>query len=84
VHQKVLLVDNDTASVGSANLDNRSFRLNFEITALNVDSVFAKDVERMLIEDFSKSVEITRDEYRKASYLRRLAMHIARLFDPIL
>ena len=59
-------------------------RLNFEITALNVDSAFAKDVERMLLEDFSKAVEITRDEYRKASYLRRLAMHIARLFDPIL
>ncbi|RUL64200.1 cardiolipin synthase [Dyella dinghuensis] len=84
VHQKVLLVDNDTASVGSANLDNRSFRLNFEITALNVDSYFAKDVEQMLLEDFSKAVEITRDEYRKASYLRRLAMHVARLFDPIL
>jgi cardiolipin synthase A/B len=84
VHQKVLLVDNDTASVGSANLDNRSFRLNFEITALNVDSAFAKDVERMLVEDFSKAVEVTRDEYRKAPYLRRLAMHVARLFDPIL
>ena len=84
VHQKVLLVDDDTASVGSANLDNRSFRLNFEITALNVDHAFAKDVERMLIDDFSKAVEITRDEYRKAPYLRRLAMHVARLFDPML
>jgi cardiolipin synthase len=38
----------------------------------------------MLIADFDKSVEITRDEYRKAAYPRRLAMHVARLFDPIL
>jgi cardiolipin synthase len=84
VHQKVILIDDDTASIGSMNLDDRSFRLNFEIAALNVDQAFAGDVERMLVEDFSRAVEVTRDEYRKAPYLRRLAMHVARLFDPIL
>jgi cardiolipin synthase A/B len=84
VHQKVILIDDDTACVGSMNLDNRSFRLNFEIGSLNIDRGFARDVERMLIEDFGQAVEVTRDEYRKAAYLRRLAMHVARLFDPIL
>ena len=84
VHQKVILIDDDTTSIGSMNLDDRSFRLNFEIAALNVDQAFAGDVERMLVEDFSRAVEVTRDEYRKAPYLRRLAMHVARLFDPIL
>lgn len=84
IHQKVILIDDDCACVGSMNLDNRSFRLNFEIGALNVDHAFAADVERMLLEDFGRAVEITRAEYRKAAYLRRLAMHVARLFDPIL
>jgi cardiolipin synthase A/B len=84
IHEKVILVDDDTACVGSMNLDNRSFRLNFEIGALNVDRSFAGEVERMLMEDFAQAVEVTRDEYRKAPYLRRLAMHVARLFDPIL
>jgi cardiolipin synthase A/B len=84
IHQKVILVDDEAASVGSMNLDNRSFRLNFEISALNVDRQFAEDVERMLSEDFGRAVEVTRDEYRKSPYLRRLAMHVARLFDPIL
>ena len=84
IHQKVILIDDDAASVGSMNLDNRSFRLNFEIGALNVDRVFAQDVERMLIDDFGRAVQVTRDEYRKAAYLRRLAMHVARLFDPVL
>ncbi|HUB89349.1 MAG TPA: cardiolipin synthase [Dyella sp.] len=84
MHQKVLLIDDDTACVSSMNLDNRSFRLNFEIGALNVDRGFAAAVERMLVEDFGKSVEITRDEYRKAAYPRKLAMHVARLFDPVL
>jgi cardiolipin synthase A/B len=84
IHQKVILIDNDSACVGSMNLDNRSFRLNFEIGTLNVDRDFAADVERMLIEDFGRAVEITRAEYRKSPYLRRLAMNVARLFDPIL
>jgi cardiolipin synthase len=84
IHEKVILIDDDTASVGSMNLDNRSFRLNFEIGALNVDRAFAAQVERMLVDDFGRAVEVTRDEYRNAAYLRRLAMHVARLFDPIL
>ncbi|WP_230473678.1 cardiolipin synthase [Dyella choica] len=84
MHQKVILIDDDAACVSSMNLDNRSFRLNFEIGALSVDQAFARDVEQMLQEDFSKSTEITREEYRKATYPRKLAMHVARLFDPIL
>ncbi|WP_243049939.1 cardiolipin synthase [Dyella sp. RRB7] len=84
VHEKVMLIDEDTASVGSMNLDNRSFRLNFEIGALNVDRAFASQVEAMLLEDFSHAHEVTEAEYLKAPYLRRLAMHVARLFDPVL
>ncbi|MFC5739967.1 cardiolipin synthase [Dyella tabacisoli] len=84
VHQKVLLVDHDTTSIGSMNLDSRSFRLNFEITALNVDEDFATEVEAMLEHDFAQTDELNEDSYRKASYLKRLAMHVARLFDPVL
>jgi cardiolipin synthase len=84
IHEKVMLIDDDTASVGSMNLDNRSFRLNFEIGALNVDRAFALQVEAMLLEDFSHAHEVTEAEYLKAPYLRRLAMHVARLFDPVL
>ncbi len=84
LHQKVVLIDEDTASVGSMNLDNRSFRLNFEIGALNVGREFAAQVEAMLREDFSHAHEVTEAEYLRAPYLRRLAMHVARLFDPVL
>ncbi|HET6553862.1 MAG TPA: cardiolipin synthase [Dyella sp.] len=84
LHQKVVLIDDDTALVGSMNLDNRSFRLNFEIGALNVERAFAAEVEAMLCEDFSHAHEVTEAEYLKAPYMRRLAMHVARLFDPVL
>ncbi|MEX3852904.1 cardiolipin synthase [Paraburkholderia sp. BR10923] len=84
LHQKVVLIDSNAAAIGSANLDNRSFRLNFEIMVLTVDRGFALEVETMLLDDFAESREIDRDEYRKANALRRMLMHVARLFSPIL
>ncbi|HEX7935052.1 MAG TPA: cardiolipin synthase [Paraburkholderia sp.] len=84
LHQKVVLIDCVAAAVGSANLDNRSFRLNFEIMVMTVDQGFAKEVETMLLADFAQSHEIDRNEYRQASALRRVLMHVARLFSPIL
>ncbi|HYS66427.1 MAG TPA: cardiolipin synthase [Paraburkholderia sp.] len=84
LHQKVVLIDSVAAAIGSANLDNRSFRLNFEIMVLTVDRGFAEEVEAMLLKDFAESLEIDRDEYRHASALRRVLMHVARLFAPIL
>ncbi|MGB6143312.1 MAG: cardiolipin synthase [Rhodanobacter sp.] len=84
LHQKALLIDDDAAAIGSLNLDSRSFRLNFEVGALVVDGAFAGEVEAMLRTDFSRAVAIDEREYRDASYLRRVAMHVARLFDPLL
>jgi cardiolipin synthase len=84
LHQKVVLIDSVAAAIGSANLDNRSFRLNFEIMVLTVDRGFAQEVETMLLNDFAESREIDHNEYRQASALRRVLMHVARLFSPIL
>ena len=81
---KVVLVDDMSAAFGSANLDNRSFRLNFEIMVLTVDRRFASEVEKMLLDDFAQSWEISRDDYLGAPAWRRMAMHVARLFSPIL
>ena len=83
-HQKVFLIDDDTAMVGSMNLDSRSFRLNFEVSALIVDTAFASDVEAMLTDDFTRALPVEKGEYLDAPYLRRVAMHVARLFDPLL
>jgi cardiolipin synthase len=84
LHQKALLIDRDTAAIGSLNLDSRSFRLNFEVAAMAVDPAFAADVAVMLTDDFSRARAIDEREYREAPYLRRVAMHVARLFDPLL
>ncbi|WP_064575583.1 cardiolipin synthase [Cupriavidus gilardii] len=84
LHQKVMLIDDELAAVGTANLDNRSFRLNFELTVMTADRAFAGQVEGMLLADFAQAREIGRDEYLAAPGLRRVAMHVAKLFAPIL
>ncbi len=84
LHQKVVLIDDVAAAIGSANLDNRSFRLNFEIMVLTVHRGFAAKVEAMLQRDFAQTVEIDRSEYRNAPAWRKITMHLARLFAPIL
>lgn len=84
LHQKVFLADNALAGVGTANLDNRSFRLNFEITMLIEDSEFCKDVETMFLDDFNHCVETGPNEYDKKSILRQTIIRFARLLSPIL
>ena len=84
LHEKVMLVDNDVAAVGTANLDNRSFRLNFEITGLVSDPVFAAEVEAMFIDDFTRSKEITEGDIDGHSFWFRLATRLARLTSPVL
>jgi len=84
LHQKVVLVDDEVSAIGSANLDNRSFRLNFEITLLTVDRQFADEVEAMLIDDFEQAREITAEDSRDTHRIQQLGMRIARLISPIL
>jgi cardiolipin synthase len=70
--------------VGTANLDNRSFRLNFEITLLNYDPAFIGHVRSMLDDDFSHSRVVELADYTQRSFFFKLAVRFARLFAPIL
>ncbi|MGD2029388.1 MAG: cardiolipin synthase [Desulfobacterales bacterium] len=84
MHQKVFIVDSTCAAIGTSNLDNRSFRLNFELTLLNFDSSFIKKVEDMLREDFSCSRPVELTDYTRRSFFFKLAVRSARLLSPIL
>ncbi|AKA21490.1 cardiolipin synthase [Pseudomonas chlororaphis] len=84
LHQKVVLIDSEISAIGSANLDNRSFRLNFEVMLLTVDDAFASEVEHMLNLDFEHSREIAKEESRETHRLQQLGMRVARLISPIL
>ena len=81
MHQKVVLVDDDVAAVGSVNLDIRSLLLNFELTALMEGERIAADVERMLEADLDRS---TPAPARSPNWKVRLFAPVARLFAPLL
>ena len=83
LHQKVMLIDHDFATVGTANFDNRSFRLNFEITAGVLDRDFAAEVEAMLEADFAKSRLMEPGEVDRKPWWFRFAVKLARLTAPV-
>ncbi|MEP2777153.1 MAG: cardiolipin synthase [Luteolibacter sp.] len=83
LHQKTMLIDNDFACVGSANMDNRSFRLNFEIILAVRDETFASSVRTMFEMDFANSGKIPTDEYTSKPFHIRLMSRISRLLAPI-
>jgi len=83
MHQKVILVDDGLAAVGTTNLDNRSFRLNFEAMALFFDPRAARAVAAMLEADFQRSYEMT-TTIDQQNALIRYGAPVARLFAPLL
>lgn len=83
LHQKVWLIDDDCAIVGTANLDNRSFRLNFEVGILTLDAAFADQVETMLMADFAQSRLLGPQQLASRNWWFRLAVRCAHLLAPI-
>ena len=84
LHEKAMLIDDNVAAVGTANFDNRSFRLNFEVTALVADPVFAQEVQQMFEDDFAQSRLMEEGEYDRKPWYFRLGVRVARLASPIL
>jgi cardiolipin synthase A/B len=83
MHQKVILVDDTVAGIGTHNLDVRSCRLNFEITALLFGQKPANQVVEMLEKDFACS-EPDDTSLSERPLLKRVGAPIARLFAPLL
>ncbi len=84
MHHKVILVDDDLATVGTANFDNRSIRLNFELMLVFADKAFAAAVHEMLERDFANCRQATADELASQPYVFQVAVRVARLCAPVL
>ncbi len=83
LHAKSLLVDDLAAGIGTANFDNRSFRLNFEIMAFVADPVFIQQVEGMFEADFANSRVMEPGEFDARSFWYRLGARLSRLTAPV-
>ena len=83
LHSKTLVVD-DVAMIGTANTDNRSFRLNFEVVVAIHDAAVSDSLSEAFRTDLENAREVTAKDMADESLGRRLMQSIARLFSPIL
>ena len=84
LHTKAILVDNKIAGVGTVNFDNRSFRINFEITLWLTHQAALVDVEEMLSADFALGKPLTSEDIARIPHLLRFMAEASRLLSPVL
>ncbi|MFB1049700.1 cardiolipin synthase [Paraliobacillus sp. JSM ZJ581] len=84
LHAKTIVVDGKIASVGTANIDVRSFRLNFEVNAFLYSEKIANQLLNEYHKDIENSTELTLSEYEKRSLWIRFKESVSRLISPIL
>jgi len=84
LHSKVVIIDHEIATVGSANMDIRSFALNFETNAFMYDPAFAGQLEALFEQDVSQSTQLTTVDYEEQSIWMTILQKFSRLFSPIL
>lgn len=84
LHAKTIVVDGKIATVGTANMDIRSFRLNFESNAIIYDSQAASKLEQIFLDDLQYCDPLTLEAYKQRPLSLRLRESVARLLSPIL
>lgn len=84
LHAKTLVIDGKIASVGTANLDIRSFKLNFEINAFIYDTWTAAKLQRIFEKDIESCKQLTVELYEARPLFNRFKESISRLLSPIL
>ena len=84
MHSKVVLVDGEWASVGSANLDNRSLYLNFEVNALIYSPQAVVELEEAFRKDLQDSILVERNAFSRRPLPARLVENACRLLSPVL
>lgn len=83
-HSKILIIDDNFCSVGSANMDIRSFEDNFEVSAIMYDPKIAAELTGYFMRDISNSVAITPQSWENRSNLHAVYESLARLLSPLL
>jgi cardiolipin synthase len=84
LHAKGVMTDGKVSSFGTANMDIRSFELNFEVNAVIYDEETTKKLEALFIEDLKVCKEITRESYAERSIFIRIKEQGSRLLSPLL
>ncbi len=84
MHAKIVLVDDKIATIGTANMDVRSFELNYEIISVLYESKTILDIKHDFKEDFSRSTKFRWEAFQKRSIRKRIMESLMRLIYPLL
>jgi cardiolipin synthase len=84
LHAKSMIVDDAWATVGSANMDIRSFQLNFEVNAVVYGPAFATQLAQLFQRDLAHAHQVTLEELAHKTLRSRMAEGIARVMSPVL
>lgn len=84
IHSKIITVDGRICTVGTANMDRRSFELNYEINAIIYDSQVTEELEKHFLNDLKISRRIPPEEWTKSSYPVKLFESFCRIFSSLL
>jgi cardiolipin synthase len=84
LHAKTIVIDGKIASVGSANFDMRSFRLNFETNVILYDEHIAREMRDIFLRELSLCTELTLERYRARGLVVRIKEPFARLLFPLI
>ena len=84
VHAKTMVVDDMLSTIGTANLDYRSFALNFEINALIYNKKVNEDMAQIFMNDLNDCEEVELERWRNRGIRRKLKELFSRLWAPLL
>ncbi len=84
VHAKTVVADGQMAIIGTANMDHRSFELNFEVNAMVYDSALAQRLKKAFEDDLEHAVKINPHDWSRRTLFRQLPEKLCRLFSPLL
>lgn len=84
VHSKLITIDDTLTIIGSANMDTRSYELNFEVNSFIYDNRATLEANKIFEDDLRDSEQIILEEWNKRPKLRKFIESILRLFAPLL
>tara|TARA_R110002051_G_scaffold162063_3_gene233617 strand:+ start:1631 stop:3091 length:1461 start_codon:yes stop_codon:yes gene_type:complete len=84
VHAKTIVIDNTLCSIGTANLDYRSFSINFEINAMIYDSKVSTKMKKIFMEDLKDCESIDVERWKNRPLSKKLKESFSRLWAPLL
>lgn len=84
MHSKIMIIDGKICTVGSTNMDQRSFNLNAEVNAFMLSETIAQDLKSNFLNDLQDSYPLTLEKLRRRKWYVKVICSIARLLAPIL